>query len=164
VPAKATRDQAYEHLNLRVPDDVKCVDTFPRLRTLPRTLLHAVACGPAPPVMYAAVRPASAMKPMSTFPRLRNSAQVRLARAAGAAWEAVRAVRKEWAASVRGRWPLPADARHAQRESRQADAATSAEEAEAVMDLHGAVAMQSAETESRVVQDLRAAVVVNIVT
>jgi hypothetical protein len=34
VPAKATRDQAYEHLNLRVPDDVKCVNISSRLCTL----------------------------------------------------------------------------------------------------------------------------------
>ena len=29
VPASATRDQAYEHLNQRVPDDVKCVASGP---------------------------------------------------------------------------------------------------------------------------------------
>ena len=28
VPATATRDQAYEHLNQRVPDDIKCAATF----------------------------------------------------------------------------------------------------------------------------------------
>ena len=45
VPASATRDQAYEHLNQRVPDDVKCVANRPCVATtLAYELSHTLSC------------------------------------------------------------------------------------------------------------------------
>jgi len=45
VPASATRDQAYEHLNQHVPDDVKCVASMALHRNHPGFVQsHAFSC------------------------------------------------------------------------------------------------------------------------